>query len=132
MWRSDFTIPHSFAAYVCRLYLPPTFAACTCRLCFAAYICRPHLPPIFAAYICRLCLTPIFWTSAYILKVRLHFEQAPIFYACANILSRRQYFDDFCNEFWLIFLLQIFVYIFSILFMRFCVRQYFWRNCFEA
>ena len=60
MWRSNFTIPHSFAAYICRLYVPP-----------------------------------IFWKSAY-------------------ILSKRQYFDDFCNEFCLILLLQIFMYIFSI------------------
>jgi hypothetical protein len=67
---------------------------------------------MFAAYICRLYLPPTF--AAYILEIRLHFEQAPIFYACANILSKRQYFDDFCNEFCLILLLQIFVYIFSI------------------
>jgi hypothetical protein len=51
------------------------------------------LPPIFAAYICRLYLPHIF--AAYILEIRLHFVQAPIFYACANILSKRQYFDDF-------------------------------------
>jgi hypothetical protein len=93
MWRSNFTIPHSFAAYICRL----------------------HLPPIFAAYICRLYLPPTFWKSAYILEIRrLHFEQAPIFYTYVNILSKRQYFDDFCNEFCLILLLQMLVYIFSI------------------
>jgi hypothetical protein len=61
MWRSNFTIPHSFAANICRLRLPPTFAA---------YICRIHLLPIY-------------------------FEQAPIFYAGANILGKCQYFDDF-------------------------------------
>jgi hypothetical protein len=86
MWRSNFTIPHSFAAYICRLYSgnPPTFAA---------YICRQHLPPTVAAYICRIHLTHTF--AAYILEVRLHFEQAPIFYACVNILGKCQYFDDF-------------------------------------
>ena len=86
MWRSNFTIPHRFAANICRLHLPPIF----CCLC---------LPPTFAAYICRLYLAHIF--AAYIFKVRLHFEQAPTFY-------------DFCNKFCLILLLQIFVYIFSI------------------
>ncbi len=49
-----------------------------------------------------------------ILEIRLHFEQAPIFYACANILGKRQCLDNFCNKFCLILLLQIFVYIFSI------------------
>ncbi len=57
---------------------------------------------------------PIVWKSAYILRKRLHFEQAPIFYASANILGERQYFDNFCNDFCLILLLQIFVYVFSI------------------
>jgi hypothetical protein len=76
MCRSDFTIPHSFAANICRLY-------------FVAYV----LPPTFAAYICRTYLPHTF--AAYILKVRLYFEQAPIFYACANILSKRLYFSDF-------------------------------------
>jgi hypothetical protein len=70
------------------------------------------LPPIFATHIFRLYLPPIF--AAYILKICLHFEQAPIFYVCANILRKRQYFNDFCNEFCLILLQQIFVYIFSI------------------
>ncbi len=60
-------LPPIFAAYICRLYLSPTFA-------------RLYLPPIFAAYI---------------LEIRLHFEQAPIFYACVNILRKRQYFDNF-------------------------------------
>jgi hypothetical protein len=76
------------------------------------------LLPTFAAYICRLYLPHIF--AAYILKVRLHFEQEPIFYACANILSKRQYFDDFCNKFYLILLLQIFVHIFSIYYAFLC------------
>jgi len=65
------------------------------------------------------------------LEVRLHFEQAPIFYACVNIIGKCQYFDDFCNKFCLILLLQIFVYISSI-YYAFFVRQYFLRNCFEA
>jgi hypothetical protein len=67
-------------------------------------------------------LTPIF--AAYDLEIRLHFEQAPIFYACANILGKCQYSDDFCNEFLLDLSLQIFVYIFQYLFMHFYVRQY--------
>jgi hypothetical protein len=46
-------------------------------------------------------LPPIF--AAYILEIGLHFEQAPIYYACANILGKCQYFDDFCNEFLLDF-----------------------------
>ncbi len=58
MWRSNFTIPHSFAAYILeiRLHLPPTFAA----YISVAYICRIHLPPIF-------------WKSAYILSKRQYF-----------------------------------------------------------
>ena len=68
------------AAYICCTALPPTFAAYILLPMFAAYICRQHLPPTF---------------SAYILEVRLHFEQAPIFYTCANILGKCQYFDDF-------------------------------------
>jgi hypothetical protein len=88
------------------------------------------LLPTFAAYICGLHLPPTF--SAYILEIRLHFEQAPIFYACANILGKCQYFDDFCNKFLLDFVaVNICVY-FQFLFMHFYVRQYFWCNCFEA
>jgi hypothetical protein len=60
--------------------LPPTFAAYILLPMFAAYICRLYLPHTFAAYI---------------LEIRLYFEQAPIFYACANILGKGQYFDDF-------------------------------------
>jgi hypothetical protein len=77
-------------------------------------------------------LQPIFWTTAYILRKRLHFEQAPIFYACANILGKRQYFNDFCNEFLLDFVAANIRVYFQYLFMHFYVRQYFWRNCFEA
>jgi hypothetical protein len=44
----------------------------------------------------------------------LHFGQAPIFYTCANILGKCQYFNDFAISFCLILLLQIFVYIFSV------------------
>jgi hypothetical protein len=110
-------LPHTFAAYICRLY-------------FVAYVCRLHLPPTFSAYIFRLYLPPTF--SAYILEVRLHFEQASIFYACRNILDKCQYFDDFCNKFLLDFVAaNIFVY-FQYLFMHFCVRQYFWCSCFET
>jgi hypothetical protein len=71
MWRSNFTN----SAQLCRLHLPPTFSA---------YIFRLYLPPTFAAYI---------------LEIRLHFEQAPIFYACANILGKHQYFDNFAISF---------------------------------
>ena len=73
MWCSNFTIPHSFAAYICRLYfaayvcrihLPPTFAADIFRQhlphTFAAYIFRQHFPPTFAAYICRIHFPPTF------------------------------------------------------------------------
>jgi hypothetical protein len=31
-------LPHTFAAYICRIHLAHTFAA---------YICRIHYPPIF-------------------------------------------------------------------------------------
>jgi hypothetical protein len=68
-------------------------------------------------------MLPIFTT--YILEIRLHFEQAPIFYTCANILGKRQYFDDFCNEFLLDFVAANFCVYFQYLFMHFYVRQYF-------
>jgi hypothetical protein len=58
MWRSNFTIPHSFGAY-------------------------------------NFGHPPIFWKSACILEIRLYFEQAPIFYVYANVLGKRQYFDNF-------------------------------------
>jgi hypothetical protein len=67
----------------------------------------------------------IFWKSASIFMKHLYFEQAPIFFVFANILGKRQYFMILLD-----FALQIFVYIFSI--YAFCMRQYFWRNCFEA
>jgi hypothetical protein len=57
---------------------------------------------------------------------RLYFEQVQIYYVFANILGKRQYLMILFN-----FVLQIFVYIFSI-YLCICVRQYFWRNCFEA
>jgi len=49
------------------------------------------------------------------LRKRLYFEQAPIFYVFANILGKRQYFMILLD-----FVLQIFVYIFSI--YAFCMR----------
>jgi hypothetical protein len=103
--------------------LPPTFAA---------YICRLHLPPTFAAYISeiRLHLPHIF--AAYILEIRLHFEQAPIFYACVNILGKCQYFNDFCIKFLLDFVAANICVYFQHLFVHSCVHQYLWRNCFEA
>ncbi len=57
---------------------------------------------------------PRVWKSAYILRFRLNFHKAPIFHVCANILGKGQYFDNFCLIVLLDFLLQIFVYIFSI------------------
>jgi hypothetical protein len=66
------------------------------------------------------------------LEIRLHFEQAPMFYACANILGKRQYFNDFCNAFLLDLVAANICIYFQYLFMHFCVRQYFWRNCFET
>jgi hypothetical protein len=104
MWRSNFTFPHSFAAYICRQYLPP----------------------IFAAYICRLYLPPIFWTSAYILSKRQYFMHVRIFSASANILM------IFAMSFCLIFVAANICVYFQYLFMHFYVRQYFWCNCFEA
>jgi hypothetical protein len=74
----------------------------------------------------------LFWKSAYILEIRLQFEQAPMFYACANILGKRQYFNDFCNEFLLDFVAANICIYFQYLFMHFYVRQFFWRNCFET
>jgi hypothetical protein len=120
MWRTNFAIPHSFAAYILDI--------------------RLHLghPPIFwkSAYILEIRLycgnPPIFWKSAYILRKCLHFEQAPIFYACANILGKRQYFNDFCNEFCHDFVVANICTYFQYLFMHFYGCQYFWRNCFEA
>jgi hypothetical protein len=75
---------------------------------------------------------PIFWKSAYILEKRLHFEKAPIFCVHANILGKRQYFDNFCLMILLDFVAANICVYFQYLFMHFCVRQYFWRNCFEA
>jgi hypothetical protein len=66
------------------------------------------------------------------LRKRLYFEQGPIFYVCANILGKRQYFDGFCLIVLLDFVAANICVYFQYLFMHFCVRQYFWRNCFEA
>ncbi len=106
MWRSNFAIPHSFAAYICRIYFgnPPTFAAYISEI-------RLHLPLTFAAYILEICL---------------YFESPPTFWASANILM------IFCNEFLLSFVAANICVYFQYLFMHFCVHQYFWRNCFEA
>ena len=74
MWRSNFIIPHSFAAYILdiRLYFgnPPIFWT-------SAYILDIRLyfgnPPLYFGH------PPIFWKSAYILEIRLHFEKTPTF-----------------------------------------------------
>ncbi len=83
--------------------------------------------------------THTFWESAHSLSKRLHFEQTPIFCVYANILGKRQYFNDFaisfvysCNEFLLDSVAANVCVYFQYLFVHFCVRQYFWRNCFEA
>jgi hypothetical protein len=122
MWRSNFTIPHSFAGYICRLHLPATFAAYILPPMFAAYICRLYLQPIFAAYICRLYFgnPPTFWASANILCMCEYFRQVPIFW----------WF--FAMSFCLIFVAASICIYFQYLFRHFYVRQYFWRNCFEA
>ncbi len=67
MRRSNFTIPHSFAAYI--LEIRPYFG---------------HLPIFWkSAYILEIRLyfgnPPIFWTSAYILVIRLYFGNLHIF-----------------------------------------------------
>jgi hypothetical protein len=66
------------------------------------------------------------------LEIHLYFEQAPIFYVCADILGKRQYFDNFCLIILLDFVAANICVYFQYLFMHFCVRQYFWRSCFEA
>jgi hypothetical protein len=112
MWRSNFTIPHSFGAYLLdkRIYFGHAHIFWTC------------------AYILNMCIyfekMHTFWESAYILSKRLHFEQTPIFCVCVNILGKCQWLMIFCSKFCLvlffamsfclILLLQIFVYIFSI------------------
>ncbi len=80
--------------------------------CLRPWNVRLYLPPIFAAYICRLCLPPIFA-------------------ACANILSKRQYFNDFCNEFLLDFCCCKYLCIFSVFIYAFLcapifLAQLFW------
>ncbi len=48
------------------------------------------------------------------MEKRIHFEQAPIFYVFANILGKRQYFDNFLLLILLDFVAANIVYIFSI------------------
>ncbi len=59
------------------------------------------------------------------MEIRLHFEQPPIFYACANILDNRQYFNDFCNEFLLDFVAANICIYFQYLFMHFMCANIF-------
>ncbi len=67
MWRSNFTIPHSFGAYILdiRLYFgnPPIFGTSAYILDIRLYFGHP----------------PIFWTSSYILDIRLYFGNPPTF-----------------------------------------------------
>ncbi len=113
MWRSNFTIPHSFGAYNLDI-----------RLYFGN-------PSIFwkSAYILEIRLyfrnPPIFWESAYILRKRLHFEQAPIFCVYANILGKRQYFDDLLQWFLLDFVAANICVYFQYLFMHFVCANIF-------
>jgi hypothetical protein len=78
------------------------------------------IPHSFSTYILEIRLhfgnPPMFWKSASIFMKRLYFEQTPIFYVFANILGKRQYFMVLLD-----FVLQIFVYIFSI--YALCMRQ---------
>ena len=69
VWAPIFWWMHSFGAYILIGFQRPP---CFCRISCGAVILqfRTALPPTFAAYI---------------LRVRLHFEQAPIFWAGAYI-----------------------------------------------
>jgi hypothetical protein len=58
---------------------------------------------------------------------RLYFGQAPIFYVFADILGKRQYFMILLD-----FVAANILCIFSVFIYAFCMRQHFWRNCFEA
>jgi hypothetical protein len=56
------------------------------------------------------------------LRKRLHFEQAPMFCVYANISGKRQYFNDFCNEFLLDFVAANILCMFSVFIYAFlCV-----------
>jgi hypothetical protein len=68
---------------------------------------------------------PQFSQSAYILRKRLYFEQAPIFYVCADILGKRQYFDNFCLIILLDFVAENICVYFQYLFMHFVCANIF-------
>ncbi len=55
----------------------------------------------------------------------LYFEQAPIFYVCANILGKRQYFDSFCLMILLDFVAANICVYFQNLFMHFVCANIF-------
>ena len=56
---------------------------------------------------------------------RPNFEQAPIFYVCANILGKRQYFDNFCLIILLDFVAANICVYFQYLFMHFLCANIF-------
>ena len=55
----------------------------------------------------------------------LYFEKVPIFYVCANILGKRQYFDDFCLMILLDFVAANICVYFQYLFMHFVCANIF-------
>jgi hypothetical protein len=73
---------------------------------------------------------PIFWIGAYILSKHLHFEQAPIFLVCANILGKRQYFDNFCLIILLDFVAASILCIFSVFIYAFLCAPIFLAQLF--
>ncbi len=86
---------------------------------FSATIFRKNFPPKFSVGIFRL-------NFPQELGIRHDFHETQEFYAFADILSGRLYFMtllDFVAA-------NICVY-FQYLFMHLCMRQYFWRNCFD-
>jgi hypothetical protein len=70
--------------------------------------------------------------EANILCVSEYFRQAPIFNDFA-VSSAQFYFRNkvFCNKFLLDFCCK-YLCIFSVSIFACCMRQYFWRKCFEA
>ena len=85
MWRSNFTIPHSFAAYICRLYVPPIFWKSAYILSKRQYFMHvrifqasANILIIFATIFCLILLLQIF---VYILSIYL------CIFMCANIFG---------------------------------------------
>jgi hypothetical protein len=76
-----------------------------------------------------------FWLEANILFVNYYFRQAPIFNDFCRkfcpVLFSQQVLSVFAISFALIFCRK-YLCIFSVSIYACCVRQYFWRKCFEA